>query len=533
MGAVSSWEAGAMLMGRINGAIFLAALALALGLQQGSARAQSSNAISPHCANVDFTSAQSLFDCIGTIRHSNGASKFARMESRRCAETIKQLLREIGRVEAFRDETQPIPSCDVVAAAAEMMTGDAPHWSACTGYPSTDPTAHMRTCMEAFAPRYYGTRGFPAQLGTCEQFLRGYELALKSANPRDNQRVPDSYSPLPCEIVNPVIASLTGAELQWAGCSNYDPSNVRDHLLACVASSPRDFLSFRDCNQVRSAYEERLRATHGGLPRAYSVLSCGEAQAVLDKAAAHKEAAEARKVARAEAAERERQAAADRERGRVEAARDRILAEREARRAPALTCDPGPNRYPDHEYGEVLTGLATSCVRTLSPKAQLFAAGLGEGLVKDCKLPRNAGDRMRIAEFVATSMQVAAGGGQYGNPNLGAMMHDQAASQTAYMAGVMTFRALRGCGSPSPEFAEGLARYLERTAGRSTWVDGCEVQYAALYSRSQCQCMADKIRALDPAIHTRKFSRGSIQGLINGNPLLALQMAMQCGIGDY
>jgi hypothetical protein len=520
-------------MGGTARAISVAIFVLVFGLPEGGARAQSVGTLSPQCANIDFTSAQSLFECMGTIRHRNGASKFARMEGRRCAEIIQQLMREIGRIKAFRDETQPIPSCEIVADAAEMMTGNAPYWSACTGYPASDARSHMRRCMEAFAPAYYGTSHFPAQLATCEEFRRGYELALKFANNRHNQRVPEAYSPPPCDVVNQIIAGLTGAEPRWSGCTNYDPSNVREHLLACVGSSPQDFLTLRDCAAVRIAYEQRLRATYDGLPADYSVLSCGDAQAVLDKAAAHRRAEEAKRVARAEAAERERQAAIDRERSRVEAAREKILAERKVRRSPALSCDPGPNRYPDHEYGEVMTALETSCVRTLAPKAQLFLAGLGEELVRNCNLPRDAGDRMRIAEFVAASVQVAVGGGQYGNPDLGVMMGDQVASQTAYMTGAMTFRALGGCQSPAPEFAAGLARYLEHTAANSHWVDGCELQYATRYSRSQCQCMADKIRALDPAIHTKEFSRGSIQTLSNRNPILGLQMGMQCGVGDY
>lgn len=522
-----------MQIGGTTRAISLAILPLLLGLSPGSATAQSARALSPECANIDFTSARSLFACMGTIRHSNGTSKFARMDRRRCAEIIQQLMREIGQIRAFRDETQPIPSCDVVADATEMMTGNSPYWSTCTGYPSPDAAAHMRTCMEVFAPAYYGSGRFPAQLGTCEEFIRAYELALKFANNRHNQRVPESYTPPGCDIVNQMLAGLTGAEPKWAGCTSYDRSNVREHLLACLGSTPRELSSFRDCNAVRVAYEQRLRATHDGLPADYSVVSCDDAQAVLDAVAAYKEAEAARRIARADAAERARQAAIDRKRGQVEAARERILAEREARRVPAPPCDPGPNRYPEHEYGDVLTALWASCPGTLAPKAQLFVAGLGEGLVRDCGLPKNTEDRVRIAEFVAASIQVAVGGGQYGNPDVGAMMRDQAESQTAYTAGAMTFRGIGGCGSPAPELAAGLASYLRHTAAVSTWVDGCELQYATQYSRSQCQCMADKIRALDPAIHTREFSRGSIQRLIGGTPLLAVQMAMQCGVGDY
>ncbi len=512
----------------------LAVWGLVLGSPPEAAPAAPVKPLSPQCENVEFTSAQSLFECMATIRHRNGVSKFQKMDGSRCAEVLGRFFREIGRPGALRDETQPVPSCKVVAEVAELMTGNTPYWSACTDYPAPDSNAHMRKCMQAFVPAYYGARGFEKQIGTCEGFKRGYEIALKSANNRHNQKVPQGYRPPTCDAVNEVIASVTGGAIQWPGCANYDPTKVREHLLACVAAEPRESLRWRDCRAVRMAYEERLRATHGGLPSDYAIVSCDDAQAVLDKAVAYKKAQEAERIRRAEAAKRERESSIEREREKVEAARAKILAKRKATRAARPACDPGPNRYPDHEYGDVLSALEASCAPTLSPKAQLFAAGLGEGLVKQCSLPRSVEDRMRVAKFVAASVQVGVGGGQYSNPDYTKMMGDQAASQAAYSVGVMTFRGLEGCNSRAAvALADGLARYLAQTAAQSTWVDGCELQYAGRYSRGQCQCMADSIRALDPDIHARQFSRGSIQSLSARNPVLTLQMATQCGIGDY
>lgn len=168
----------------------------------------------------------------------------------------------------LRDKTKPVPSCDIVAEVSALVTGKKPYWSECTDYPAPDPKTHIRKCMQSFAPAYYGAN-YESQISTCSSFQRGYEIALKSANNRHTQRLPDDYVPPSCDDVNSVIASLTGGGDQWLGCVNYDATRVRQHLLACVASDRRDFLQLRDCAAVRNLYEERLRATHGGLPQSY------------------------------------------------------------------------------------------------------------------------------------------------------------------------------------------------------------------------------------------------------------------------
>jgi hypothetical protein len=456
------------------------------------------------------------------------------MDDTACAVFLNSLARELGQPSLFRDKNSELPSCDVVAEVAEMLTGKQPNWGNCTGYPSPDPEAHMRECMQSFAPAYFGPR-FEGRIASCEGWLRAYERALAFANNRDNQRVPEGYERPSCDSVNAVIAGTTGGSgVQWPGCMNYDPAAVREHLLTCVATAPKEFLNLRDCVAVRSVYEERLRATHGGLPADYSLLSCHDAQAVLDKAAAYKEEQAARRVAQAEAEERARQEAAEKRSLRIEEARAQIRAGQQARRKSSGTCDPGPNRHPDQEYGEVLTALEASCVPALTAEAQLFAAGLAEGLTSQCGLPEDADDRMAVAKFVAATLPVAIGGHQYSNPDVGGMVADQVASQSAYAAGGLAFRSLESCHDEQAiAFANGLAAYLEETASQSPWVDGCEIQYATLYSRQQCQCVADAMRGFDPEFHSRTFSRDAIKSMIEGNPLAATQMAVQCGIGDY
>jgi hypothetical protein len=514
--------------------IALTIFSVTLGLGLAHTKTAGAQEPSSQCRDIDFSSSRSVLDCVGTIRHRNGSLKFSRMDSTPCAAFLNRLSREIGQPSLFRDSNSELPSCDVVAEVSEMLTGKQPLWGDCTGYPSQDLETHMRECMQSFAPAYFGPR-FETQIATCESYRRAYEAALKFANNRNNQRLPEGYQPPSCDAVNRVIAGATGGSgAQWPGCMNYDPARVQEHVLACVAAEPEEFLSLRDCVAVRAVYEERLRATHGGLPANYSLLSCQDAQAVLDKAAAYKEEQEATRVARAEAAEQARQEAAEKRRLRIEEARAQIRAEQQARRGSSKTCNPGPNRHPDHEYGDVLTALEDSCVPTLTAEAQLFAAGLAEGLTSQCGLPGDPNDRVAVAKFVAATIPVGIGGRQYSNPDLGGMMADQAASQAAYAAGALAFRSLESCQDEQAiAFANSLAGYLKETASQSPWVDGCEIQYATLYSRQKCQCMADAMRGFDPGIHSRTFSRDAIKAMIEGNPLAATQMAVQCGIGDY
>lgn len=515
----------------VPGLIFLVSGGI---LALGSSSAEAAKRISPQCQDVDIESAQSIFACVGTIRYGNGQSRFSRMAGWRCADFTRSFYREIGR--ATRMEAAAVPSCDTVAEVAELMTGNKPYWSACTGYPSADPAAHMRRCMESFAPGYYGS-GFRAHISSCSKFRKGYELALKMANRSHNQRVPEGYVPAQCDKVNEVIASLTGGTAQGSSCMGYDPARVKEHLVACVAAKPSEYRQLRDCVSIRSIYEQRLRATHGGLPENYSTLSCADAQAALDTVIAYNEKKDAERKDRALASEKRRQEQMNRQRETLEVARDKIRERQQTRGRPSTNCKPRPARYPEDKYNypHLLKSLQAGCAPALTPHEQLFVAGLGHELTSKCRLPNNLKDRLEVAKFIAAALPVGMGGSKYGDPNLGEMMKDQVRSQEAYMAGAMAFKDFdKGCKDPrAVAVANSLTNYVKTTASNSSWVDGCDVKYATLYSRGQCQCMANAIRGIDPSIHSKPFSRDSIKRLIGGNPLGALQMATQCGVGDY
>lgn len=236
----------------------------------------------------------------------------------------------------------------------------------------------------------------------------------------------------------------------------------------------------------------------------------------------------------AKAAEKARQDAAELQRQKVERERTRIRAMHQAHSKSKVACDPVENLYPNNEHGAILTSLETGCVPTLTPKSQLFVAGLGEQLIKQCELPVKMKDRITVANFVAASVPVGVGGRNYGNSDVGVMMQDQVSSQMAYTAGSLAFKNFDGCSDRRAiAISNSLVRYLSTTSNQSIWVQGCEIQYATLYSKNQCQCMVDAIRGFDPGIHSREFSRSSIKSMIGGNPMAALQMAVKCGVGDY
>lgn len=502
------------------GPILLVWLVAVLAAWTDPLHAASRKALSPACQQVDYEDAQRLFACVGTL----SSMIYQEMHKRACADLARSVRHDLGQTKAA------LPSCRVLAEVSVMMTGQAPAWGDCLDYPGDEPQAHLRRCLAGFAPAYYGERGYKQRLETCEGALASYEQALKASQAEWSNRLPEHYRRPSCDLVHPVIAELIGREAMYLQCAQYDPADVRGHLLRCLTSRDDQYLNLADCPAVRRAYEARLRATHGGLPPSYRVLSCGEAQAVLDKAVAEREASKRQKaslVAQKEQAEHERQGA---EQKRLEQLREEICARQAKREKTTEACDPGPNRYPERAQGEILTALQSGCVSAIPAKALLFIGGLAEPLVGQCRLPPNSAERLELARFIQTAQLAAAGGSQYSNPDLGRMVEDQAQSQQAYLLGLGTFEDLGGCRSP---MASGILGYLRALRANSLWIDGCEVHYAGRYTREQCACVADHLMMLFPDIHARPFSRGAISWLTEAQPFVALQLGVSCRIGNY
>lgn len=199
-------------------------------------------------------------------------------------------------------------------------------------------------------------------------------------------------------------------------------------------------------------------------------------------------------------------------------------------------CGPTPRDYQQHEYGDALFSIWSPCRRTLSPKEQVFVAGVSQYLLTQCRYPADIQARLKLQRFLSSSAFVGSIGRQYGNPNLGEGLGDQAASMTAYAVGEATAKAI-GCTEVGEHLAGRVVEYLDRTAGGSpnapNYVEECASYYSGRYTKQQCQCLADIGRSVFPNIHQTPFSSASIKRIIQSNPLVGLQIAFQCQIGDY
>lgn len=199
-------------------------------------------------------------------------------------------------------------------------------------------------------------------------------------------------------------------------------------------------------------------------------------------------------------------------------------------------CGPTPPDYRERQYGDALYSLETPCQRTLSPKEQVFVAGASQYLLSQCGLPADLTSRLKLQKFLLSSAFVGAIGRQYGNPDLGQGLGDQASSMAAYGAGEATAKAI-GCTDAGKRLAKNVVKYLDRTAEGSpdkpNYVDGCARYYSVQYSKKQCRCLADIGRSVFPNIYEMEFSPSTIKQIIASNPFVGLQIAIQCGIGDY
>lgn len=202
----------------------------------------------------------------------------------------------------------------------------------------------------------------------------------------------------------------------------------------------------------------------------------------------------------------------------------------------ASTCGKIPQDYRNLEYGPVLYSLLKPCSRTFSHKEQVFVAGLSQGLLEKCGYPSNPNSRLKLQKFLSSSIFVGIIGRQYGNPNLGKGLEDQAASQAAYVTGISTAKSI-GCTALGKNTANGIVKYLDRTSSdgdvSNNYVNGCTKYYSGRYTKAQCQCIADIGRSVFPNIHAQAFSPRSIKSIINSNPFVGMQIGFQCGIGNY
>lgn len=92
-----------------------------------------------------------------------------------------------------------------------------------------------------------------------------------------------------------------------------------------------------------------------------------------------------------------------------------------------------------------------------------------------------------------------------------------------------------GCNSPTDAaISKGLVRTLQVNASASSdslFVQSCSVQGLSL---KQCACLAELGRGVAPKIERMAYDRRStIKSIVERNPLLGVQIGVECGISNY
>lgn len=164
----------------------------------------------------------------------------------------------------------------------------------------------------------------------------------------------------------------------------------------------------------------------------------------------------------------------------------------------------------------------------------MFVAGLAAELIEACGLPSQATDRVELWTFVQGAILRAGVGPNYSNPDIGENIGQVLGGQAAMTAGILAVRSL-SCDSATARELAGDVLALVRSNdargadGQSPFTRSCLNQFSAF----QCDCLASLGRGVFPNINQMEYSRGLMAELINRNPILALQVALQCQIGNY
>lgn len=220
------------------------------------------------------------------------------------------------------------------------LSGRAPTWQRCLGYPGAFDPDHFKGCIE----------GASTKNTTCPDLIDSYRRGLMAAD-RFGQ-LPRGYRNPDCNMVAAAMAAPEpkiavrddgvaqrqgGSELpqpwqpppEWVKCLKYNPENVSEHIKQCVGPK---FAGFTTCEDVQRTYEQNLRAAYNGLPDGYVRVTCPEANTIVALGA---------EELKREAEERERRRLAQLEQRRRQAEEQRRReAERTERYGPAPASTP-------------------------------------------------------------------------------------------------------------------------------------------------------------------------------------------------
>lgn len=169
---------------------------------------------------------------------------------------------------------------------------------------------------------------------------------------------------------------------------------------------------------------------------------------------------------------------------------------------------------------------------TFTDESYLFTGGVAYGLLSECSVSVGAAERMDVASFAQTASQRATVGNRYSDPDLRKTMQSQAHGQAFFASGLLAAQATKCQGASA--LVENIAAILRSNrqgedGGEPAFISSC----APIHDEARCECLARTGSAVHPNIYGMRYSGDLVYSIIQGNPLLGIQIMTQCGIMNY
>lgn len=188
------------------------------------------------------------------------------------------------------------------------------------------------------------------------------------------------------------------------------------------------------------------------------------------------------------------------------------------------------------KFGGALHAAKTGCTKRFSSVEETFLGGIASVLIGNCHYSRSAEAQKRLETLVTTAASKTMYGEKRNDEDLGKMVSSQAEHISAMTLGSEIAEKFR-CDKIGDKTLKNIDNYLETSSKASSphggFVDGCTDYYSGRYSKAQCQCIADVGRSMYPDIYDMGYHPSIIKSVIDKNPIIGLQITMQCHIGNY
>lgn len=194
------------------------------------------------------------------------------------------------------------------------------------------------------------------------------------------------------------------------------------------------------------------------------------------------------------------------------------------------------DRLPDppSDYRGIVQDVKDGRSRSLGADELLFLGGVVHVLMQNCGLPASASDRAALLSFIKAANERAVMGADFSNRNLGQAFGNNMRGTAVFVAGTEFGERINCSMRATAALADGIVKIVRANergsdGGASTFVKSCTPKF----DETRCTCLANLGRAVIPNIHQSQYSRELVYQIIQGNPLLGLQMPFLCRINNY